>query len=222
MSKAKSTTKALTGPRQLKLLVPKYGETYDAVNNRFPAANNWQHSGDSVYYEGQIDVNLSLDDLTMVPQSMFLQDPGTYERTASLAGDPENQLIVIDIVSVKQLRVAQVIANAQAGIYPGMLGSPDDFNQILMGTYRLMAQNTNVPQSSVIQNTIDVKDFSSATPFAQDTLWCYRILIPETSALAGVFLGCPASRFLCQVVVGQEPDLAYMMRLKNSYELQQS
>jgi hypothetical protein len=63
-------------------------------------------------------------------------------------------------------------------------------------------------------------DFSSASPFAQDNLWCTRILIPRTSNFDdGYFLAAPASRFIVQGLIGKEEELTYMMRLKNSYEL---
>lgn len=174
-------------------------------------------------FESKIDVNLSLDDLTMFPQAALLQDPGIYYRTASaLPDDPANDLIVLDIISVKQLNLANVISEiTQLNNAPGMMETSDDFNQIIMGTFRHMGQNSQLATPSSIQTTISSKDFSSASPFAQDSLWCYRILIPRATDLSATYLSCPASRFIIQVIVGQEKDLPYMMRLKNSYELQQ-
>jgi hypothetical protein len=102
-----------------------------------------------------------------------------------------------------------------------MMETTDDFNQIIMGSFRHMGQNTQLATPSSVQTLIDSKDFSSASPFAQDSLWCYRILIPRASDLSATYLSCPASRFVIEVIVGQEEDLPYMMRLKNSYELQQ-
>jgi hypothetical protein len=176
-----------------------------------------------VFYEGKINCNLALDDLTMFPQAVMLQDPGVYLRTPAVGTEAtRNDLMVLDIVSVKQLDVAAVaLAMDQDNNVPGMLMSDDDFNQIIMGTFRLMAFNNTFPTATAIQSVVDSKDFSSATPFACDFLWCYRILIPRTTALAADTLACPASRFIIQVIVGQEDTLPYMMRLKNSYELQQ-
>lgn len=217
-------TRALTGPRQLKLMVPEYIGTYDGS---FPAYKTWQVSGNSLYFEGKIDVNLSLDSLTMFPQAVLLQDPGIYFKTASVVPeDPANDMIVLDVISVKKLDVADVISeltnnNAPAMLGYGDTGVGDDFNQIIMGTFRHMTNNTQLGMSSAMQITIDVKDFSSASPFAQDFLWCYRILMPRSSELAGTYVSVPASRFIMQVVVGHENDIPYMMRLKNSYELQQ-
>lgn len=221
----KADTRALTGPRQLKLMVPEYIGTYGGGVG-FPAYKTWlpSPSGNSIYFEGKIDVNLSLDDLTMFPEAMFLQDPGIYIRTPSpIPEDPANDLFVLDIVSVKRLDIATVIADFNGlNNAPGMLESTDDFNQIIMGNFRYMGRNLQLESSLGVQTTFDSKDFSSASPFAQDFLWCYRILIPRSSQLSATLLSCPASRFILQVVVGREDDLPYMMRLKNSYELQQS
>jgi len=223
MVKAKTTTKALTGPRQLKLMVPEYSGAY-AEGSGFPAENGWKaiFVNPSVYYESYIDVNLAMDDLTMFPQAAILQDPGIYTKTDDSA-DLLNSLQVIDIVSTKQLDPTTLVSNIVTGnAASAMLGTDDDFNQIIMGTWRLMAVNSNLGLSNTIHTTVDVKDFSSASPFAQDRLWFYRFLIPiKTIFPPGDVLGCPASRFVVQVIVGQEDDLPYMMRLKNSYELQQ-
>ena len=216
-------TRALTGPRQLKLMAPEYIGSYTLPDGWAPY-KTWRVVDNNVlYFEGKIDVNLSLDSLTMFPQAVLLQDPGVYIRTPSpIPDDPANDLLVLDIVSTKQLDVSAVwndmntLQNA-----PGMLESFDDFNQIIMGTFRYMAQNTQLTTSLGVQTTMEAKDFSSASPFAQDFLWCYRILIPRASELEAMALSIPASRFIVQVVVGQENEIPYMMRLKNSYELQQ-
>ena len=97
----------------------------------------------------------------------------------------------------------------------------DDFNQIIMGAFRHMTNNTLLGMSSQMCQTISEKDFSSASPFAQDFLWCYRIVLPRSSDLTGAFVSIPASRFILNVVVAHEDEIPYMMRLKNSYELQQ-
>jgi len=221
MAKESRTTKALTGPRQLKLMAPEYIGTYSGVG--FPAYKTWFPVTNAICFESKIDVNLALDDLTMFPQAAILQDPGIYYRTASsIPDDPANDLIVLDIIAVKRLNLANVIADITTlNNASGMLETSDDFNHIIMGTFRHMGQNTQLATPSNIQTLIDAKDFSSASPFAQDSLWCYRILIPRASNLSATYLSCPASRFIVQVIVGKEKDLPYMMRLKNSYELKQ-
>jgi len=224
MVKESTKTKALTGPRQLKTMVPEYDGVFDTGAGAFPNSNGWFSLGllNAVYFHTTIDVNLALDDLTMFPQAAILQDPGVYLRT-TVVGAPVSNLQVVDIVSVKLLNPADLVNNLQTNnALSGMIGTSDDFNQIIMGTWRMMASNTNLGLQGDIQTTIETKDFSSASPFAQDTLHCYRFLIPTAAAfIAGDVIASPASRFIIQVIVGKEEDLPYMMRLKNSYELQQ-
>jgi len=226
MAKEATTTKALTGPRQLKLMVPAYEGAF-AGGLGFNSSNGWSAIGfgtlPAVYYESNINLNLDLDDLTMFPQAAILQDPGLYKRTQSVSEDANNSLQVIDIVSIKRLDVTTIVSELlQGNTLPGMIGTSDDFNQIVMGSWRLMAVNSNLGLQATIHNTVDAKDFSSASPFANNTLWCYRVLVPNmTVFLPGTVLASPASRFIIEVIVGQEEDLPYMMRLKNSYELQQ-
>jgi len=226
---ADKKTRALTGPRQLKLMVPDFVGTY-AAGTGFPSYKAWQQITPTVntlalYFEGKIDANLSLDSLTMFPQAVMLQDPGIYFKTNSpIPDDPANDIIVLDIISVKKLDVGTVVTNITANNAPGMLGDGgqgDDFNQIIMGSFRHMTNNNQLAMGSSMCQTIAEKDFSSASPFAQDFLWCYRIIMPRSSEATGMYVSVPASRFILNVVVAHEDDLPYMMRLKNSYELQQ-
>tara|TARA_R110002096_G_scaffold382249_1_gene576103 strand:- start:1159 stop:1836 length:678 start_codon:yes stop_codon:yes gene_type:complete len=223
---ADEKTRALTGPRQLKTMVGEYTGTFDPATG-FPAYGTWKTTGtpnNAFYAEEVIDVNLSLDRLTFFPESMFLQDPGIYTKTVSIIPeDPTDSFVVVDIVAVKSLDVATVVTElfSPKQAAPGMIGTTDDFNQIIMGTWRMMANNTQISQSSNILSTISSKDFSSASAFAQDTLHCYRIIIPRATDLTGMACTVPASRFIIQGMIAKEDELPYMMRLKNSYELYQ-
>jgi len=217
-------TRALTGPRQLRLDVPAYTGVWDVPSLSYTPFGGWVGSATStsIYYVSKINVNLGLDDLTMFPQAIALQDPGYYLRSQA---DGANDLIVVDIVAIKELDPEVVIANIKLNNSPGFPGTTDDFTQIISGNYRMMVQDLNNASNPTLQQTISSKDFSSGSPFAQDFLWLYRFVIPRQDthpSLAPLdILEVPASRFIIGAVIGQEKDLPYMMRLKNSYELQQ-
>ena len=84
-----------------------------------------------------------------------------------------------------------------------------------------MTHNTNLTQLPDTLHTEWAKDFSSGEPTAVDRLHCYRIVqIPGQGPNSQ--LAVPAARFYLTAVIGTEPDLEYLMRLKRSYELQQS
>lgn len=232
---ADEKTRALTGPRQLLAYVGNYIGTYDEAAEQFPGYGNWLPIAPTdtgiliqgVFSETRIDANLSLDRLTFFPATFFLQDPGMYLKSPSTVPDDESERFsVYDIVSTKQLNIPLIAQRAREttlNTSPGMLGTEDDMNQITMGTVRFMAKDNNYVQGSSLQTTISVSDFSGAVPFAQDTIYCYRILLPNATKIEGGFqnmvIAAPASRFVLQGTIGQEQDLPYMMRLKNSYEL---
>jgi hypothetical protein len=232
---ANEKTRALTGPRQLLSYVGNYIGTYDIETEQFPAYGNWTsipptESGiltQGVFSETRIDANLSLDRLTFFPATFFLQDPGMYLKSPSPVPDDESERFsVYDIVSTKQLNIpliAQRATDTTLNTSPSMLGTEDDMNQITMGSVRFMAKDNNYTQGSSLQTTISVSDFSGAVPFAQDTIYCYRILLPKATKAQGGFqdmvIASPASRFVLQGTMGQEEELPYLMRLKNSYEL---
>jgi hypothetical protein len=102
-----------------------------------------------------------------------------------------------------------------------MLGSSDDGTQIIFGQFRLMTHNANLTQLADTLHTEWAKDFSSGEPTAVDKLHCYRIVqVPGAGDNASLYV--PAARFYLTAVIAGEPDLEYLMRLKRSYELQQS
>ena len=218
---ADEKTRALTGPRQLLSYVGNYYGVYDEATEQFPGYGNWSPipavgglTAPGVFSETRIDANLSLDRLTFFPATFFLQDPGMYLKSPSAPGDEAERFAVYDIVSTKQLDVgliAQRATDTTLNTSPGMLGTEDDMNQISM--------DTNYTQDSSLQSVNAISDFSGAVPFAQDTIYCYRILMPHATDYTGMVLAAPSSRFVLQGTIGQEEDLPYMMRLKNSYEL---
>jgi hypothetical protein len=227
---ADEKTRALTGPRQLLSYVGNYIGTFDDATEQFPSYGNWQPipSVDGivipgVFSETRIDANLSLDRLTFFPATFFLQDPGMYLKSPSVISPDEfERFCVYDIVSTKVLDVGLIASRATdtaLNTSPGMLGTEDDMNQITMGSLRFMSKDTNYTQDSSLQTVNGISDFSGAVPFAQDTIYCYRILMPHATDYLGMVLASPSSRFVLQGTVGQEEDLPYMMRLKNSYEL---
>jgi hypothetical protein len=227
---AEEKTRALTGPRQLLSFVGNYLGTFDEADQQFPAFGNWQPlpavggiTAPGVFSETRIDANLSLDRLTFYPAAFFLQDPGMYLKSPSAVLDDEaERFCVYDIVSTKQLDVGLIALRAtdtNLNTSPSMLGTEDDLNQITMGSLRFMSKDTNYTQQSSLQSVNQVADFSGAAPFAQDLIYCYRILMPHATDYVGMILGCPASRFILQGTIAQEAEVPYMMRLKNSYEL---
>jgi len=188
------------------------------VVNAVPRPYCWSHT--------TIDLSkMAMEDETLFPMGITVQDPGLYVND-----DTANKsMIVLDLITTKEIDPSLIVRfsgmvsldDAQGSMY-GMMGSSDDGTQIIFGQFRLMTHNNNLTQLADTLHTEWSKDFSSGEPTAVDQLHCYRIVqVPGTSSTPAT-LYVPAARFYLTAVIGSESDLEYLMRLKRSYELQQS
>jgi hypothetical protein len=158
---------------------------------------------------------------TFFPVGTAIQDPGMYVNTSTSTPT----LHVIDLITDKLIDPLLAV-QMFSGIGPltgtnfGMLGDGNDASTILMGNYRFMTGNTNFTYPQMMR-TEKASSFSSGEPTAASMLYCYRIVIPVVDG-DSTTIQIPASRFYLTGVRDEEPDLEYMMRLKRSYELDQS
>lgn len=165
---------------------------------------------------------MEMEQETLFPVGVTVQDPGLYVSSEQ----PTKAMVVIDIITTKKIDPSLIVnfsgffLNDDTGSMYGMLGSSDDQTQIVFGQYRLMTGNANLPALPDVVRTEWANDFSSGEPTAVDQLHCYRIVQINGTGDAQIYV--PAARFYLAGAIGEEPDLEYMMRLKRSYELQQS
>jgi len=187
------------------------------IVNLIPRPYAWVHT--------TIDLSkMTMDAETLYPLGITVQDPGLY-----LNDDTVNKsMVVLDLITTKEIDPSLIVnfsgmvsTGDLVGSMYGMMGSSDDGTQIIFGQFRLMTHNTNLTQLPATLHTEWSKDFSSGEPTAVDKLHCYRIIqIPGTGPNSQLYV--PAARFYLTATIGAEPDLEYLMRLKRSYELQQS
>lgn len=217
MAKEKDTTRALTGSRLMNLPIPSTVATFTG-GNVWAATNGWKTLGNQVvYYENYFDLSAyELDDLTVVPTAISLQDGLPYTTTSL---DPTTQLPVFDIVSQEKLSMDEIHTIYTAGYdYPSSPASTQDWSQLLMCNFRLLTPQTDF---SIVNLLLPATGGSlgSAEPTAVQKLWVYRVLIPTATDLSGSTWIVPATRFVLGAEIVKEDDLPYMMRLKRSYEL---
>jgi hypothetical protein len=165
---------------------------------------------------------LELEKETFFPVGSSIQDPNIY-----YAQSPDNSrsMHVFDLITDKLINPLDVVGmvsfgdNMQSNY--GMLGDGNDATTIIMGSYRFKAGNSNLTYPQLMR-TEQASIFSSGEPTAASRLYCYRIIVPfvEVGGLTDVRI--PAARFYLTGVRDNEPDLEYMMRLKRSYELDQT
>lgn len=96
------------------------------------------------------------------------------------------------------------------------------FNNIIYGRVQMISHNSSLPQQAgVVYST---QEFGSMTPTASDRLYVTRIVmvrtygqqIPDQSSII-----LPHMRIILVGSGKEENDLSYIMRLRNSYTLQQ-
>lgn len=201
----------------------------------FVFTNNQSWNFESTFVAGQlrpyawthttIDLSkMEMDAETLYPLGITVQDPGLY-----LCSDAVNKsMVVLDLITTKEIDPALIVNfsglffDDLTGSMYGMMKSSDDATQIIFGQFRLMTHNINETGLPDTLTTLISKDFSSGEPTAVDRLHCYRIVQIPGEGTPSSSLYVPAARFYLTAVIDSEPDLEYMMRLKRSYELQQS
>ena len=214
MAKEKTSTRALTGQRIMNMPISNYLGV--RTEEGFTADKMWLPIGlggnSGIYAETYFDLSgYELDDLTVIPTALTLQDGLPY-----LAGDTQ-ALFVYDIISQEKLNPDDFVNYAIAGDYPSSPGSKEDWTQILMCNTRLFNPQVDFTFTNLMLPST-AGSFGSAEPTAVQKLWLYRIIIVQGN-VEGSVIQIPATRFVMGAEIVKEDDLPYMMRLKRSYEL---
>lgn len=206
---------ALTGSRIMNSPVPAYIGAHGAPN--WDSANGWIGMPGGVYHEAYFDLSAyELSDLTAIPTLLQLQDAMPYRTVGAIP--PDFQMGVFDIISQERIDPAAVAAAWVNGEYPSSPENNFDWAQILMCNFRLMLPQTDFISTQLLLPATG-GSLGSSEPTAAAKLWTYRIIMVGGTDLTGVTVGIPATRFIAGIEVVEEKDLAYLMRLKRSYEL---
>lgn len=204
------------------------------LNTQYPMG--WTVLGvGQVGYETQIDLTgYARDDLTFNFHGSFVQEAGPYNYNLG-AG-----LFVYDLVTtvpVKMTDMALLVYSANAAgmtqFGPATGGTGNQNREtVIHSQIRTFAQNSQFPGSYYLSEESNTFQ-SSLEPTAADRLFVYRVivLIPDVTADPGAVPPAvptypygptcviPSSRIVMPGMMGREPELEYMMRLKRSYEL---
>jgi hypothetical protein len=227
----KRATRALQGIRNFYSMIPNYqgvhqGSKWSIEGDKAGTpplhGNGWQADGTNcIYYESYIDLSaLEMDDLTLMPIEVGLQDPGFYTES-----DGGLEMVVMDIISQQRLD-SDTLSSFMTGTLnqynnaPGMLGTPIDYHMITMGNLRVMYKSAQVTTTSTLKPFITqfASPFGSGEPVVTQKLWCYRFVYYE--GRAGETMEIPAARMILRGEVADEKEYVYIQRLRRSYEIQ--
>ena len=225
-------TNALTGPRIMTKDVEEYNGTFVALATAWPDHKGWKgvenipvanHPG--INWESYFDLSgYNLDDLTVIPTLMELQDAGPYffVNPHTPGGQtPDNTLWMVDVLSMERLNAEEVFTDLVGMNYPGSPGSTLNFEQLPMVNARFTTARSTIGDSS-LQTVATAGSLGSGEPTTVQKLWCYRFILIGVGASGlsgGESLLVPSTRFVLAAQIVKEAELAHMMRLKRSYEL---
>jgi len=207
----KKSARAVTGNRIFDMPISNY------IGNRLTGTwtgdKMWQPvNTNGVYAETYFDLSAyELDDLTLIPKLISLQDGMPYFATQVEGLD------VFDVVSQERLNVTDFINYSIGGDYPSSPGSTEDWSQILFCNTRFLAVDSSITFADLML-PVTQGSFGSAEPTAVQKLWVYRVVLCRSAQDASTLI-LPATRFVLAADIVKEEDLPYIMRLKRSYEL---
>ena len=220
-TKESKSSRALQGERTLSKNIPYY-KGYFKGSDGWEGFNGWFTSPNAgagkqaLMYETYFDLSgYELDDLTLLPLTGILQDPGAY--TSDDTNTPV--MIVLDILSQERLDIDRITTDIGLENVPSMATSPNDWNNITYGRYRLMMNTAEFNETGSKTWLVSKQDnFGSGSPCVVQKLWVYRYILMKVNE--DKVLTVPASRFILNAMIVSEKDNVYLQRLRRNYETQ--
>lgn len=206
-------------PLYVEALVPNT-EDFTFKTALGPYNNNWTKLEPKIFVsETYFDLaGLAMDEETIFPDAITVQR-GQVGGMAD--GRPGDSYLVYDIMT----SIPVDITTAYVGwalFGAGFPGTTLNWEHVLYN--RLQRYTLDIDTGQVFLMKADEAQSGSMMPTASDRVYSYRMVIiqpgPGTSTLSEVTTS--PVRHVMQVTAKEEPTYEYMMRLKRSYDLQQT
>jgi hypothetical protein len=214
----------------LDIMFPECFSSYQTIDGafRWGPANGYTlrlAEKNVLFIETTIDmIGYSMDYMTFAAFDTQYQDPGIYNSKDVTGGAPSTvgSLQVMELVSTNPISDVELVqlSNEMNRKSPGMLGTDQNFKQMIYGRYSLYCPNNNLALIGFMQ-LISSQGFGSKEPTASDKLWCYRIIVAP-GATNGDTIQIPACRIGLKGRLYHESEAAYVMRLRRNLLLQQN
>ena len=163
---------------------------------------------------------LTMSEKTLFFQTALVQQLGLPTITSGAAGD---------FCNVYDVMTSSPMTDAELQLFPGNanfsgLGSAATtgltFDQTIFARARTYSLTVDLAASGYMPKISD-HQLGSLSPTASDRIYCYRIVF-ITAAGTNKDITIPPARYILSADAKEEPEFEYLMRLKRSYELQQS
>lgn len=164
-----------------------------------------------IYNIQKIDLSgYFLEYKTLFPQGVLLQDM-SVGATASLSTTAQRATIV-STTPLNEADLSNFNATTGAWQLPGSNGSTHSLDNIIQGRLQFyLTLTTLAGLQQVSENNWGAGDSTAA-----DTMWmCDAWILPKVDTQ---ILSIPDQAFVMPVIIAEEPELEYMMRLSRSLE----
>ena len=185
-------------------------------------SHGWQqHSpGSNMFF---FATYIDLAGLTLQEKTLFFQGAGQQDLYAPFATNQTagDSMIVNDIMSSHPLSNDEILRTAIYGNFADSDNSGINGLTFTSTIYMRFRQFVVDLDTAAWGHMVTVADnqLGSLEPTASDRIYVYRtVLLTGTMTQAQI----APTRFLLRATAKEEPDFEYLMRLKRSYELQQS
>lgn len=161
---------------------------------------------------------LAMDDETIFFEGMAVQQTG-LPAIQGQAGDNYVQYDIMTSIPIDTSDVALLGLFSVRGL--GFLGGELNYEHVLYQRTRRYTLDLDTT-ARMAMLALDEQSGSMA-PTASDRIYCYRIVVLDAATLSSAAnINVQPARYLIQAVPKEEPEFQYLMRLKRSYDLQQS
>jgi len=160
---------------------------------------------------------ISMDDKTLFFEGATLQDTLNPSNTPATPG---NLSVVVDVMSNKPLSNDEALGATVNGNISATGGANLTFDQTIYMRLRVFVVDLDTSAGGYFIPLSD-NQLGSLSPTASDRIYVTRVVVFGGINADGVHAVYPV-RYLLRANAKAEPEFEYLMRLKRSYELQQS
>lgn len=180
--------------------------------------DGWEKLEGTVFLsETFIDMaGMALDDETIYPQAVSIQESGLGNAIAGAAGD---SIVTMDIISSVYIDVAETYSDILLnGV--GFPHGPGDYQHIQY--VRTERHTLDIDTGAVFPFKAESNQAGSMAPTASDRLYVYRLVFVYDASNTVTTIKRQAGRVVLAADLRKEAEYEYIMRLKRSYDLQQT
>lgn len=174
------------------------------------------------YNEQVIDLTgMSVEHKTFFPESFAVQSgPMRYASPGSQGAGTMLELTFITTspFDIKENYVSGIDFE-QFVLFPGSIGSHQSFETVVAGEWSTYTSSTSTVPAIELYPSSSGR-FGSMEPVSSDRLYCYRLIFAQTIIGSSTIYGAPSTKLVLAGMIGEDSDLAYVMRLRRDYQLQ--